>query len=116
MKQSTILLSESFQKEEIFLDVPFTAQEVYHAVNIMKLNKSADPDNITAEHLRYGGKMVIVWLTGLLNFVVHIVQVPACLKQGINIPIYKGGGKDPLTLIVTGVSLSIQLFQRYLNS
>ena len=96
MKQLTTLLSESFQKEEVFLDVPFTAEEVHHAVNNMKLKKSAGPDDITAEHLKYGGEMVTAWLTGVLNSVVDAEQVPACLKQGITIPIYKGGGKDPL--------------------
>ena len=35
MKESTTLLSESFQKEEIFLDVTITAEEVHHAVNVM---------------------------------------------------------------------------------
>ena len=62
----------------------------------MKPKKSAGPDDITAEHLKYGGETVIVWLTGVLNTVVDAEQVPACLKQGITIPIYKGGGKDPL--------------------
>lgn len=96
MKQSTTLLSESFQKQEVFLDVPFTTEEVHHAVNNMKLKKSAGSDDITAEHLKYGGETVTVWLTGVLNSVVDAEQVPACLKQGITIPIYKGGGKDPL--------------------
>ena len=82
MKQSTTLLSESFQKEEVFLDIPFTAEEVHHAVNNMKPKKSAGPDDITAEHLKYGGETVIVWLTGVLNSVVDTEQVPACLKQG----------------------------------
>ena len=71
MKQSTTLLTESFQEEEVFLDVPFSAEEVYHAVNIVMLKKSAGPDDITAEHLMYGGETVIVWLTGVLNLVVQ---------------------------------------------
>lgn len=40
--------------------------------------------------------MVRVWLTGVLNFVVDIEQVPACLNQGITNPIHHGGGKDSL--------------------
>ena len=53
MEQSTSLLSESFQKEEAFFDVPFTIEEVEHAVNRIKLKKSAGPDILTAEHLKY---------------------------------------------------------------
>ena len=52
--------------------------------------------------------MVAVWLTCGLNSMVDIEQVPACLKQGI-----AGGGKEPLKLIVTRVSFSIQKFQMY---
>lgn len=43
MKQLKSLLSESFQREEFFLDVPFTAEEVHHAVNIMELKRSTGP-------------------------------------------------------------------------
>ena len=68
IKQSITLLSESFQKEEVFLNVPFTVEEVHHAVNNMKLKKSAGPDEITAEHLKNGGETVAVWLTGVLKF------------------------------------------------
>ena len=73
-----------------FLDVPFTIEEVGHAV---KPKKSAGPDDLTAEHLKYGGQSIIKWLTGILN---SVINVELCLKQGITIPIYKGGGNDPL--------------------
>ena len=43
------------------------------------MNRMAGPDNITAEHLKY---------------TIDVEQVLICLKQGITIPIYKGGGKD----------------------
>ena len=96
LKQLTTLLSETFQKEKVFLDVPFTIEEVGKAVNRMKLMKSAGPDDLMAEHLKYGGRSIVMWLTGILNSIVEVEQVPTCLKLGITIPIYKGGGKDPL--------------------
>ncbi len=61
-EQSTSLLSATFQKEETFLDTPFTADEVECAVNRMKRKKSAGPDDLTAEHLRHGGRSIIKWL------------------------------------------------------
>lgn len=69
MKQSTSLLSATFHKEEVFLDILFNNNEVEHAVNKMKLKKSAGPDDLTAEHLKYGGQSIIMWLTGILNLV-----------------------------------------------
>ena len=88
MRPSASLISATFQKEEAFLDVPFTTQEVEHAV---KLKKSAGPDNLITEHLRYGGRPIITWLTGILNSVVDVENVPT-------ISIYKGEGKDPLNV------------------
>ena len=96
IEQCVTLLSTSFQKEEVFLDVAFNTEEVDHAVNKLKIKKSAGPDNLTAEHLKYGGNSIIVWLTEILNAIVDMEQIPACLKLGITIPIYKGRGKDPL--------------------
>ena len=95
MKQSTTLVLANFQKEEVFLDVPFSLEEVEHAVN---KKKSAGPDDLMAEHLKYGGQSIIMWLTGILNSIIDVEQVPACFKPGVSIPIYKGGGKDPLNV------------------
>ena len=80
----------------MFLDVGFGAEEVRDTVCRMKIKKSAGLDNLTAEHLKYGGNCIIIWLTEILNAIVDTEQIPACLKLGITIPIYKGGGKDPL--------------------
>ena len=96
IEQCVTLLSTSFQKEEVFLDVAFNTEEIDHAVNKLKIKKSAGLDNLTAEHLKYGGNSIIVWLTEILNAIVDMEQIPACLKLGITIPIYKGRGKDPL--------------------
>ena len=61
------------------------------------LNKSAGPDNLTTEHLCYGGNIVVTWLTEILNSIIELEQIPSPLKSGITIiPVYKGGGRDPL--------------------
>ena len=39
---------------------------------------------------------MLVWLQGVLNFIVESEAVPNVLKAGIVVPVYKGGGKDPL--------------------
>ena len=62
---------------------------VRHAVQKMKLRKSAGPDDLVAEHLRYGGGSIITWLTEILNSVLDVESLKT-------IPVYKGGGKDPL--------------------
>ena len=73
----------------------------------MKLKKSSGPDNLSAEHLRHGGHSVVIWLTEILNSIVDAEHVPPSLKLGITIPIYKGGGKDPLdTNSYRGITLN----------
>ena len=98
IEQCTSLLSASYQKEEVFLDIGFSTEEVISAVTKMKIKKSAGEDGLTAEHLKYGGNCIIVWLAEILNAIVDSEQIPVCLKLGITIPIYKGGGKDPLNV------------------
>ena len=49
------MLLATFQKEEVFLDVSFSSEEVEHAMNKMNMKKSAGPDNLMAEHLKYRG-------------------------------------------------------------
>ena len=80
----TKLLSASLQKEESFLDIPFSNDEVNHILQKqMKLNKSTGPDNLTTEHLRYGGNIVVTWLTEILNSIIELEQIPSPLKSGI---------------------------------
>ena len=67
-----------------------------NAIKNLKKNKAPDPDNILAEHLIEGGDIVITWMMGILNAIVELECVPDSLKCGNIIPVYKGGGKDPM--------------------
>ena len=73
----------------------------------MKLKKSTGPDNLSAEHLRYGGHCIVLWLTDILNSVVECEHMPPTLKSEITMPIYKGGDKDSLdTNSYRGITLN----------
>ena len=50
----------------------------------------------------------MIWMTRILNAVRELEAVPDCLKYGIIIPVYKGGGKDALKRVDSyrGVTLS----------
>ena len=81
--------------EEYLLDVLFTAEEMFRAVSKLKKKKKApDPDGLLAEHLRAGGEAVVIWLMNILNAIVELKSVPAVLKRGVVVPVYKRGGKD----------------------
>ena len=86
----------SHGNEEFLLDVPFTAEEVARAIARLKGRKAPGPDGLMAEHLKAGGEAMVIWLLRILNAVVELEVVPDVLKQGLIVPVYKGGGKDPL--------------------
>ena len=65
------------------------------------------PDGLTAEHVKEGGDVVTIWLMRLLNAVVELEVIPDALKCGVVVPVYKGGGKDPLKVdSYRGITLS----------
>ena len=39
---------------------------------------------------------MVIWLTNILNAVVKMETIPDVLKRGVIVPVYKGGGKDPM--------------------
>ena len=50
------LFSDSYRTKNEFMDIPFELEELEYALNKLKLNKSANPIGITADHeyLKYG--------------------------------------------------------------
>ena len=70
-----------------------TEREVSDAIRQLKLKKAAGPDKVQNEHLKYGGATVVRFLCVLFNNVVGKGQIPSSWKQGLLVPIYKGGNK-----------------------
>ena len=90
------LATLSLGNEDSLLDIPFTTDEVSAAMKKLKRGKAPGPDNVMSEHLLEGGVAVIKWLTRIFNAIVSLEALPDSLKCGTIVPVYKGGGKDPL--------------------
>ena len=43
-----------------------------------------------------GGGAVVIWLMRILNAIMELKVVQDVLKRGVIVPVYKGGGKNPL--------------------
>ena len=95
-ERTEMLVPQSEMNEEVLLDVPFSAEEVSAALMRLNNRKAAGPDGLMAEHLKLGGESVVIWLMNILNAVIELEVVPDVLKRGVVVPVYKGGGKDPL--------------------
>ena len=78
--------------------MPFSGEEVTIAIVKLKGRKAAGPDGpdgLTGEYLKEG-RTIVVWLKNILNSVVELEVIPDALKSVVMVPVYKGGGKDPL--------------------
>ena len=90
------LYSQSRENEDFILDVPFTTEEVYAALNTLRRGKSPGSDSLLAEHLLEGGEAVVNWLAKIFNAIIVLEALPNSLNCGIIVPVYKGSGRDPL--------------------
>ena len=78
--------------------MPFTVGEVDCSL-LKKMKAPGGPYDLMTEHFCCEVPIYIaVWLTEILNSIIELEQILATLKQGITIPVYKGGGKDPLDI------------------
>ena len=73
----------------------FTSTEMNAAISALKLGKASGPDNIAPEHLLHAGCTTRLLLLILMNWMVHLKHIPPSLKEGLVVPIHKGGAKDP---------------------
>ena len=101
------LMLTSFENEDSLLDIPFLSDEVNVALGKLKTGKAAGHDEVQAEHLKFGGPILRDWIVQICNAIIELEHIPDCLKTGIIVPIYKGGGKDPLdTNSYRGITLT----------
>ena len=92
------LHAQSLQKddEELLLDVPFSGA----AGSCPQTSESREvrrARGLVPEHLKLGGVVLRTWLLQVYNAIIELEAIPSTLKLGIITPVYKGGGKDPLS-------------------
>jgi hypothetical protein len=72
---------------------PFTRAQLQDTLASLPKGKAPGIDLLTYEHLKYGGSKLTQCLCYLFNAIVRIMEVPSGFKQGLLIPLYKGGRK-----------------------
>ena len=72
-------------------DGPICVDEVIKMLKCMKNGRASGWDQISAEHLKYGGYNLILCLTWLFNSFVLCERIPEHCKKGIMVPIPKPG-------------------------
>jgi len=90
-----------------YLGYQVTAEDVDKCISKMKLHKAAYLDNITSEHLRYGGPHLAVHLCLLFTSMMHHCFVPSEFCKGIILPLLKNkhGDATDINIDVQNISL-----------
>ena len=71
----------------------FTPEELDNMMCVLPKRKASGIDLVTYEHLRYGGSALTKCIARLFNSIVKHARVPFGFKQGLIVPLYKGGKK-----------------------
>ena len=66
--------------EDYVLDYDITLEEVEAAVRSLRNGKSCGSDDVSAEHLKYGGPTIPVWLKRIFNAVLTLEEIPSSLN------------------------------------
>ena len=80
----------------MFIDTPFTNEEVSKAIKNLHLGKAPGFDNIMSEHLVYAGPAMADLLCILYNAILNAEYIPTCFRRAVQVPLYKG--KDSCVL------------------
>ena len=71
------------------LDDILEIKEVSEAVGELKTRKAGGPDNLTNEHLKYGGHTLVKHLHTLFSSILLVEKTPSNMKKGLTISIPK---------------------------
>ena len=85
---------ESLNASYDALDVAFTLKEVSSTCAQLPNRKACGPDGLYYEHVKYGGQAVIKFLTGILNVIRVMEEIPNALAVGDIISLYKTNKKN----------------------
>ena len=90
--------------------------EVYKAIQSLKLGTAPGPDQIQPEHIFYGGATLVTHMTALFNPIVEQEYIPQIFQHDVIIPIPKSSDKDPSDPSnyhgITLVSLIAKIFEK----
>ena len=88
--QFTNMHEESLSWVDDILESKIHEDEVLSVIKELKTKKAPGCDQITSEHIKYGGNRLMQCLTKLFNYINKYEYIPTSFKIGIIIPIPKG--------------------------
>ena len=86
--------NSSYQQSPSILSCCLTFEELESAIKSLPLNKAPGQDNITYEHIKYGGEVLKTCLFNLFDSILSSGMTPTKFKHGLIITLHKGAGKS----------------------
>ena len=90
---SDIINIEKLAAEETESSIELDLESLFETINQMKNGKSPDGEGIMAEHLKFGGTLLLQYLQKLFGLIIKEREIPQQFKNGIITPIYKKQNK-----------------------
>ena len=84
------LASKSICNCDNILDPEIDVEGVEFAICCLKRNRAGGADNVSPEHLKFGGKVCRKWLCQIYDHICQLERIPQCFKDGFIIPVFKG--------------------------
>ncbi len=94
------LNTKSFVAHDSVLDCPIVPEEVAQAISHLKSKSAGGADLLSPNHLKHSGLLFREWLCHVFNTIASLEQIPLSFKFGLITPVYKGKGKDPVTVVL----------------
>jgi hypothetical protein len=115
--ENHIIQYKNLLTENSITDKPFTISEIKQCINILKTKKSAGPDLITNEIIKYSSVATCKSIVKLYNLILDSGKYPSAWRKSFIILIHKSGDKSDLNNY-RGISLQnciAKLFSSALN-
>ena len=77
------LEEKSFGHSDQVIDDDIDIEEIKGALTMLKTNKSGGLDGLKAEHFKYGGEHLKLWLKKIFNLIPALEDTPQCMKDGL---------------------------------
>ncbi|MES9879262.1 MAG: reverse transcriptase domain-containing protein [Sedimenticola sp.] len=97
-------INEHIMKDEPL--VPFAEEEVGRAIRSLNSGKSQDESNLTAEHLKFAGPIVLPCIVTIFNMILETKTIPDVFKSGVLTPIHKKGKDARLVDNYRGITVT----------
>ena len=93
IKLNILLIKEQCKNDSNEIHVSGDLDLVRSVIKHSKSSKAADIRGLQTEHLKFGGEVLIDFVTKLASRIINTCEIPTLFKHGLITPVHKGNDK-----------------------